>query len=51
MQQPKIIKVGIGFATGRKSFKNVLKTYIYSWQESGLVENEEVSLNVFIAYD
>ena len=51
MQQSNIIKVGIGFATGRKNFKKVLKSYIYNWQESGLVENEKVSLNVFIAYD
>lgn len=51
MQQDNIIKVGIGFATGRKNFKNVLKTYIYNWQDSGLVENKKVSLNVFIAYD
>ena len=51
MQQSSIIKVGIGFATGRKNFKKVLKSYIYNWQESGLVDNEKVSLNVFIAYD
>lgn len=51
MQQSNIIKVGIGFATGRKNFKRVLKSYIYNWQESGLVDNEKVSLNVFIAYD
>jgi hypothetical protein len=29
------IKLGIGFATGRKSFKKVLSSYIYSWNESG----------------
>lgn len=51
MQKGKEIKVGIGFATGRKSFQKVLRTYIYSWNESGLVENEMVSLNLFIAYD
>jgi len=45
------IKVGIGFATGRKSFQKVLRTYIHTWKESGLVENERVSLNLFIAYD
>jgi len=44
-------KVGIGFATGRKNFQQVLKTYIYNWHESGLVENKMVSLNLFIAYD
>jgi hypothetical protein len=45
------IKVGIGFATGRKIFQQVLRTDIESWNESGLVENKLVSLNVFIAYD
>jgi hypothetical protein len=46
-----ILKVGIGFATGRKSFQKVLRTYIYSWNESGLVDNSKVSLNLFVAYD
>jgi hypothetical protein len=45
------IKVGIGFATGRKSFQKVLRTYIHNWRESGLVENERISLNLFVAYD
>lgn len=45
------IKVGIGFATGRKQFKQVLKTYILNWRESGLTTNEKVSLNLFVAYD
>lgn len=51
MQKCKEIKVGIGFATGRKSFQKVLKAYIYSWNESGLVDNDNISLNLFIAYD
>ncbi len=45
------IKVGIGFATGRKHFQKVLKSYIYNWKESGLVDNLNVSLNLFVAYD
>ncbi len=45
------IKVGIGFATGRKSFKKVLRTNIYNWKESGLVENSKISLNLIVAYD
>jgi len=45
------IKVGIGFATGRKSFQKVLRTYIHNWNESGLVGNEKISLNLYIAYD
>jgi hypothetical protein len=51
MKEEKNIKVGIGFATGRKSFQKVLRTYIYSWNESGLVENNKISLNLFVAYD
>jgi len=49
--QKKKIKIGIGFATGRKSFQKVLRTNIYTWKESGLVEDINVSLNLFVAYD
>jgi hypothetical protein len=51
MQRSKKIKVGIGFATGRKTFQNVLRTNIYNWDESGLTEGKELSLNLFVAYD
>lgn len=51
MHKDKIIKVAIGFATGRKSFQKVLRTYIHTWKESGLVENKSISLNLFVAYD
>ena len=51
LERSKKIKIGIGFATGRKGFQQVLKTCIYNWNESGLVENEMYSLNLFIAYD
>lgn len=51
MTSSKKIKVGIGFATGRKHFQKVLKSYIYNWKESGLVDNQNVSLNLFVAYD
>lgn len=51
MQDYKNIKVGIGFATGRKNFQKVLRTYIHTWKESGLVGNKGVSLNLFVAYD
>ncbi len=51
MKNQKEIKVGIGFSTGRKSFQKVLRTYIHNWKESGLVENEKISLNLFVAYD
>jgi len=29
----------------------VLRTTIYNWKESGLVENKRISLNLFVAYD
>jgi len=45
------LKVGIGFATGRKTFQRVLRTNIYNWQESGLVDSQKVSLNLLVAYD
>jgi hypothetical protein len=45
------VKVGIGFATGRKNFQQVLKTNIQSWKESGLLDNKMFSFNLFIAYD
>jgi hypothetical protein len=51
MDNKKDIKVGIGFATGRKSFQKVLRSYIYNWKESGLVDNNKIQLNVFVAYD
>ncbi len=45
------LKVGIGFATGRRNFQQVLKTHIYSLKDSGLIENERISLNLLVAYD
>ncbi len=47
----KNINVGIGFATGRKSFRTVLKTNVYNWKESGVTEIDNVSLNLIVAYD
>lgn len=51
MHKTKSIKFGIGFATGRKTFQRVLRTNIYNWQESGLVDSTKISLNLFVAYD
>lgn len=45
------IKVGIGFATGRRSFQKVLKTNILNWKECGLTQTKDISLNLFVAYD
>lgn len=43
--------VGIGFATGRKGFQNVLRSYVYNWEESGLADNGNIYFNLFVAYD
>ena len=51
MKNTEKVKVGIGFATGRKNFQQVLRTYVQSWKEGGLLDNEKYSLNLFIAYD
>ena len=51
MAEEKKIKLGIGFATGRKNFQKVLKSYIYNLKESGLLKTENVQLNLFVAYD
>lgn len=51
MQQRNEINVGIGFATGRKSFQRILKTNIYNWRESGLTTEQSIRLNLLAAYD
>lgn len=51
MQDKKTVNVGIGFATGRKSFQKVLRTYIHNWTESDLVADISIRLNIFVAYD
>ena len=51
MVKNKKVQVGIGFATGRKGFQKVLRSYIHNWRESGLVDNDQIMLNLFIAYD
>jgi hypothetical protein len=49
--EKKKINVGVGFVTGRKNFKDVVKTYIYNWNESRLVEDNKIALHLFVAYD
>ncbi len=49
--EEKKINVGVGFVTGRKNFKDVVKTYIDNWNESGVVENKKIALHLFVAYD
>ncbi|NUM34222.1 MAG: hypothetical protein HUU50_06745 [Candidatus Brocadiae bacterium] len=45
------MKVGIGFVTGRKGFRNLLRTYINNWNEHGLIEDKSILIQLFIAYD
>ena len=45
------LKVGLGFATGRKSFQNVLRSYVYHLEESGFVVPGQVSLTLLVAFD
>lgn len=47
------IRLGIGFATGRKNFQKVLAAYIKTWDmtKRQLPENPKVSLSLFVSYD
>ncbi|MEI7885694.1 MAG: hypothetical protein WCI30_10160 [Clostridia bacterium] len=45
------MNVGVGFVTGRKSFKNLVKTYLENWNESMLGSGGKCSMNLFVAYD
>ncbi|BCZ46351.1 hypothetical protein psyc5s11_24180 [Clostridium gelidum] len=47
----KKINVGVGFVTGRKNFKNVVKTYVDNWNESGFSDKKKYALHLFVAYD
>lgn len=45
------IHIGIGFATGRKSFQSVLMAYIYQLEESGLLRDKNIHFSLLVAYD
>ena len=47
----KPLKVAIGFATGRKGFQDVLKSYVYHLKESELLRRQDIELHLFVAYD
>ena len=47
----KCLRVGVGFATGRRSFQNVLRSYVYHLEESGFVAPGRVSLTLLVAFD
>lgn len=48
---PNTVNVGIGFATGRKNFRDVARAYAENWYESGLTDDENIRLNLIINYD
>lgn len=43
--------IGIGFVTGRKNFKNVLRAYLNNWNEYSPLNRESYVLHLFVAYD
>ncbi|MEA4813748.1 MAG: hypothetical protein VB112_02405, partial [Oscillospiraceae bacterium] len=47
------IRMGIGFATGRRNFRKVLSAYIHTWKatKNDLPAGVEVKLHLFVAYD
>ena len=47
----KTLNVAIGYATGRKQFKQVLSTYIYHLQETKFLVENNVKLHLVVAYD
>ena len=47
------IRMGIGFATGRRNFRKVLSAYIHTWKatKNDLPGDMDVKLHLFVAYD
>ncbi|MEA4947201.1 MAG: hypothetical protein VB058_06525 [Oscillospiraceae bacterium] len=48
-----VIRLGIGFATGRRNFRKVLSAYINTWEatKGDLPADADVRLHLFVAYD
>jgi len=51
MDKQGIINMGVGFVTGRKNFRKVLKTYMYRWKQTSAAIKSKVRLHLFVAYD
>lgn len=51
MNKHGVINVGVGFVTGRKNFRKVLKTYVYRWKQASAFIREKVKLHLIVAYD
>jgi hypothetical protein len=45
------LNMAIGFVTGRKNFKNLIKTYFNNWLEDDLIPDRKINLNLLVAYD
>lgn len=45
------LNMAIGFVTGRQNFRNLIKTYFNNWHEDDLIQDDGISLNLFVAYD
>ncbi|MCL2767958.1 MAG: hypothetical protein FWE49_04465 [Synergistaceae bacterium] len=51
MDKQKLVNMGIGFVTGRKNFRKVLKTYVYRWKQTSSTIRDKIKLHLFVAYD
>ena len=51
MEKNKVINMGIGFVTGRRNFREVLKTYVFRWKHTSAAIRDKVRLHLFVAYD
>ena len=51
MGNDNFIDVAIGFATGRKMFKDVLASYVYHLDESQILKKQNVRLHLIVSYD
>lgn len=50
-EKEKTMHLGVGFVTGRKNFRRVLRTYAYRWQQTSAAIRKKVRLHLFVAYD
>ena len=45
------LDVAIGFITGRRSFRNTLKTYLLRWKNTSGFVGEKTNIHLIVAYD
>ena len=51
MNAPETVHIGVGFVTGRKNFRKVLRSYIYRWKQTSSEVKTKYKLHLFVAYD